>query len=200
LVWHTTGGIGGPRWSEALARRIQTYRRGVDRPASWHVLAARDGTLFQSAPLSNGTWHVGRSGTIAGHHFENINHATVGVELENAGPLVERDGAFYAWPYWIEGDRRRPDPRLRIEAARVREHAGITYDGFSVAQVTTAHELVAAIASVLHLDGPALSYAHADFAAPLKTDPGRLWMEVELPKVLDGIGGTVRNVGGGSRT
>src|SRR5262245_43281835 len=84
IVWHWTAGRGGPGFAEALARRVQTYRRGIDRAASWNVLIAKDGGIHQSAPLTVGTWHVGRPGVIAGRRFENVNRATVGCELENA--------------------------------------------------------------------------------------------------------------------
>ena len=51
LVWHATGGVGRPGAAERLARRIQTYRPGVDRPASWHLLVGKDGTVYQSASV-----------------------------------------------------------------------------------------------------------------------------------------------------
>jgi hypothetical protein len=66
IVWHWTAGRGGPGFAEALARRARTYRRGIDRAASWHVLIAKDGGIHQSAPFTVGTWHVGRPGVIAG--------------------------------------------------------------------------------------------------------------------------------------
>ncbi|MFH0900566.1 MAG: hypothetical protein V2A73_08045 [Pseudomonadota bacterium] len=43
MVWHWTGGAGGPGFAESLCRRIQRYRRGIDRPASWHLLIANAG-------------------------------------------------------------------------------------------------------------------------------------------------------------
>ncbi len=55
IVWHWTAGRGGPGFAEALARRAQTYQRGIDRAASWHVLVARDGAIYQSAPFLVGT-------------------------------------------------------------------------------------------------------------------------------------------------
>ncbi len=189
LVWHATGGLGGPGWAEGLARRIQRYRRGVDRPASWHVLVARDGVLYQSAPLLVGTWHVGRPGVIAGQSFANVNAATVGVELENAGPLHQLGGSFYAWPYWRDRTRT-PDPRLSVPPDRAAVWQGTVWDSFPAPQMRTAAELVRCLAARFRWDLPALSYTHAGFAAPRKTDPGRLWAERDLPDVLaDTVGG-----------
>jgi hypothetical protein len=54
IVWHTTDGRGGPGYAEALARRAQTFQRGVDRPASWHVLIAKDGAIYHMPATAYG--------------------------------------------------------------------------------------------------------------------------------------------------
>lgn len=185
LVWHATGGVGGPRFVEGLARRIQDYRRGIDRAASWHIaIAAGTGDVFQSAPVSVGTWHVGRPGTIDGVAYPYINKVTIGVELENAGPLRKMGEAFYAHPYWLNVEKRIAHPGCRVPLERVRYHQGRPYDMFTEALSKSATELVAALS--LHFGwGPsAFGYAHADFGAPVKTDPGPLWMKARLPRVL----------------
>jgi hypothetical protein len=185
LVWHATGGVGGPRFAEGLARRIQTYRRGVDRPASWHVLiSAQAGTLYQSAPFTIGTWHVGLPGVIAGIHVRNINAVAIGIELENAGPLAQIQGAFYAWPYWLDHARRKPDPRYRVAASRVVRVNGRAYDAFTSAQIASARELVIALIRYKRWAREAFTHCHSDFAAPRKTDPGDLW-NASLPALLD---------------
>src|ERR1043166_2848419 len=122
IVWHTTDERGGPGYAEALARRIQNFRRGVDRPASWHLLIAKDGAIYQSAPFTVGTWHVGVPGVIAGRRFANINHATIGCELENAGRLRRLGDQAYCWPFYVHpeapGYERRPDPKCALELGR----------------------------------------------------------------------------------
>ena len=193
LVWHATGGVGGPRFAEGLARRIQTYRRGIDRPASWHLLiSAEDGTIFQSAPITVGTWHVGRPGVIAGVPRRNVNAFTIGVELQNAGPLVEVDGVFYAWPFWLDPARQKPDPRYRVAAERVGRVCGRAYDAFTPAQVTSARSLVEALARHRGWGPDAFRHLHSDFAAPVKTDPGDLWKE-RLGDLLDSAFGAGRS-------
>ena len=185
LVWHATGGVGGPRFAEGLARRIQTYRRGIDRPVSWHlVIAAGTGDVFQSAPLTVGTWHVGRPGTIDGVAYPYINRVTIGVELENAGSLIKIGDSFYAHPYWLNREKRLPHPGCRVPIERVRYHNGRAYDRFTDAQADTARELVAALSQHFGWQPKAFGYAHADFGAPEKTDPGPLWMKARLPWVL----------------
>jgi hypothetical protein len=188
LVWHATGGVGGPRFAEGLARRIQTYRRGVDRAASWHILIARkSGDIYQSAPITMGTWHVGKPGTIAGVFYPHINNVSIGVEIENAGPLVHVGGAYYAHPFWLDATKRIPDPHCRVPIERVRAFEGRRYDTFTEAQTATAAELVAALANHLRWSAAEFMHCHAEFGAPLKTDPGPLWMKVFLPRVLSDV-------------
>jgi N-acetyl-anhydromuramyl-L-alanine amidase AmpD len=79
IVWHFTATDHGT--ARVLARRIRTYRRAVDRAASWHVIIAHDGVLWQSVPFLRGAWHCAR-GTIMGHR---VNACSVGVELEGHG-------------------------------------------------------------------------------------------------------------------
>jgi hypothetical protein len=184
LVWHATGGVGGPRFAEGLARRIQTYRRGIDRPASWHVLISADGTIYQGAPFTVGTWHVGRPGLIAGAQRRNVNSVTIGVELENAGPLAQVQGAFYAWPYWLDRAHRKPDPRYRVSVTRVARVDGRTYDAFTPAQIAGTRELVSTLIRHAGWKREAFTYCHSDFASPWKTDPVALW-KATLPSILD---------------
>jgi N-acetyl-anhydromuramyl-L-alanine amidase AmpD len=184
LVWHATGSVGGPRYAEGLARRIQTYRRGIDRAASWHVLISKTGVVYQSAPFAVGTWHVGKPGTVGGAQHPSVNAVTIGVELENAGDLARIQGAFYAWPYWLDRVLRKPDPRCRVASERVAYAGGRAYDAFPLAQLTSARELVQAVARYKGWGPEAFSYCHADFAAPAKTDPGELW-RATLPALLE---------------
>lgn len=79
IVWHYTATDHGT--ARALSRRIRTYRRAVDRAASWHVIVAHDGVLWQSVPMLRGAWHCAK-GAIAGHR---VNACSVGIELEGHG-------------------------------------------------------------------------------------------------------------------
>lgn len=79
IVWHYTATDVGT--AKNLAKRIRTYKRGVDRAASWHVCIGADGRLWQSVSFERGSWHCAK-GTILGHR---VNACTVGVELEGHG-------------------------------------------------------------------------------------------------------------------
>lgn len=191
IVWHWTGGRGGPGYAERLALRTRTYRRGVDRAASWHVLVAGDGAIYQSAPFSVGTWHVGRPGVIAGRRFGNVNRAAVGCELENAGRLRKLGDRFYCWPYWSNPSapmpERRPDPRCAVDAGRAVVVSGQgTFDAFPPEQEAAAARLLAALVKRFGWARDACAYGHRDFTTN-KEDPGPLWAGVVLPRVLDAV-------------
>lgn len=193
IVWHYTAGRGGAGFAEALARRAQTFRRGVDRPASWHVLVAKDGAIYQSAPFTVGTWHVGRPGVIAGRRFDNINHATVGCELENAGRLRKLGDRVYCWPYYVNPDapeyERRPDPRCALEMERaVVTNEGL-FDAFTAMQEASATALLRALAARFGWTREVSAYGHIDFDSPRKEDPGPIWKQTVLPRVLDKVFG-----------
>lgn len=193
IVWHWTGGRGGPGYAERLAIRTRTYRRGVDRAASWHVLVARDGSIYQSAPFSVGTWHVGRPGVIDGRRFENINRATVGCELENAGRLRKLGERFYCWPYWSNPgaprQERRPDPRCAVDVGRAVVVPGQgTFDAFTPEQEAAAARLLAALIAQFGWTRDACVHGHREFTTN-KEDPGPLWSGIVLPRVLDTIFG-----------
>jgi hypothetical protein len=194
IVWHWTAGRGGPGFAEALARRAQLYRRGVDRAASWHVLVAKDGTVFQSAPFTVGTWHVGRPGVVAGRRFENVNRATVGCELENAGRLRKIGDRFFCWPYFTNpaapAHERRADPRCAVDPSRAVVGPGQgTFDAFPPEQERAATKLLAALVVRFGWTRDASAYGHRDFDSPRKEDPGPLWAGVVLPRALDAVFG-----------
>jgi N-acetyl-anhydromuramyl-L-alanine amidase AmpD len=194
IVWHTTDERGGPGYAEALARRIQTFRRGVDRPASWHLLVAKNGAIYQSAPFTVGTWHVGKPGIIAGRRFANVNHATIGCELENAGRLKRLGNQVYCWPYFVNPSapvfERRPDPRCAIPLDRaVATRAGL-FDMFTPAQEASAAVIVRALATRFGWTREVCGYGHVDFDPQNREDPGPLWKATYLPRVLDRVFGS----------
>ena len=90
IVWHFTATDHGT--ARSLARRIRSYKRGVDRAASWHVIVAHDGVIWQSVPLLRGAWHCAK-GTIAGHR---VNACSIGVELEGRGYTFSHDQVWAA--------------------------------------------------------------------------------------------------------
>jgi len=194
LVWHWTGGHSrSTTFAKALADEIRTFDKAKDRPASWHVLIAKDGTIIQSIPFNRGAWHVGKPGRIAGRLHANINRATVGCELVNAGKLEQVGGRFYCWPFWLHPDHpeQGPDQKLEIEPARAIQVADGWYDDFPIEQRQAGQRLAQALALRYGLSRADTAWGHVDFDAPRKMDPGPLWRERYLPLILDGTFGAL---------
>jgi N-acetyl-anhydromuramyl-L-alanine amidase AmpD len=192
IVWHWTGGPArGPAFATALAGEIRTFNPSRDRAASWHVLVAKDGRLLQSIPFNRGSWHVGRPGRIAGKLHANINRATVGVELENSGRLEQVGGKFYCWPFWLNPDHHDtgPDPKLEIPAERAELCGGVHFDAFPLAQEVAAARLMSALVLKYKITREDCQYGHRDFDPVRKEDPGALWQEVVLQRVLKRVFG-----------
>lgn len=96
IVWHYTATKVGT--AKSLAKRIRTYKRGKDRAASWHVLIAHDGTIYQSVPFLKGAWHCAKGRPTTG--IWRTNRCTVGIELEGMGDEFSPAQKGAAWRLW----------------------------------------------------------------------------------------------------
>lgn len=205
IVWHwTAGGYGSGRSQDVLNFMVaESANRGRD--ASWHFFISKDGAIHQFAPLSVATWTTGTSGTLydpaatlSSRGVDSVNRATVGVELENAGVLLQGpDGQWYAWPYGIgaeglsEAQAREKAAQggitfqsgYRVDASRAQPwRDGNTYDRWPQAQVNAAEALSATVAQWAGWRDPRhLRYGHRTFHP--KRDPGLLWMDGVLPGI-----------------
>lgn len=91
IVWHYTCVAPGiPLW-----KRITTYKPGVDRAASWHLLIEADGQIYQSVSFRQGAWHC----LPTPHNVlpSAPNNCSIGIELAAKGdqewPLLQIDAA-----------------------------------------------------------------------------------------------------------
>ena len=66
----------------------------VERKVSAHLVIARSGTITQLLPFNIIGWHAGRS---KWGEREGFNQYSIGIEIDNAGELEERDGRFESW-------------------------------------------------------------------------------------------------------
>lgn len=211
IIWHWTGGVcRGSGAARALAEEIRGYDRTRDRPASWHVLVAKDGTIYQSVPFNLGSWHCGRPGRVGGKPvkvggawdatawpggklFANVNAATVGVELLNSGRLEKVGSSYYCWPYWLNpndaADLRQPDSKLEVDPSRAVALGSLWYDEYPPAQEQAAQRVLTALVLKYKWGRAASQYGHLHFDPARKEDPGPLWLDVVLPRILDGVFG-----------
>ena len=85
IVLHYTAGVSGE--SSAI------YLTRPDVAASAHLVIGRDGKVFQLVPFNIEAWHAGRS-WYAGR--AELNHYSIGIELDNLGKLRQKGKKFFA--------------------------------------------------------------------------------------------------------
>ncbi len=78
---------------------------------------------------------------------------------------------------------------LRIEPARAVATNDGLFDAFTAAQEASATVLLRALASRFGWTREVSAYGHVDFDSPGKEDPGPIWKQTILPRVLDKVFG-----------
>ena len=85
IILHYTGGTSAMSSAKFLVR--------PDVKASAHVVIGRDGQVIQLVPFNIEAWHAGKSSY--GGRCE-LNHYSIGIELDNLGQLRLEGGKFVA--------------------------------------------------------------------------------------------------------
>ena len=85
IILHYTAGMDAMSSAKFLVK--------PDVKASAHVVIGRDGQVIQLVPFNIEAWHAGRS-WYAGR--EELNHYSIGIELDNLGQLRMEGGKFVA--------------------------------------------------------------------------------------------------------
>lgn len=203
IVWHTVGGRGRTRrYAHNVADQIA---RPHHRGASWHVLISRWRELIVSAPVTVGTNHVGRMAEIAGRRV-GVNGSTIGIEIENCGPLMETG---WGWSAVANPHRPRGEwqpltatpidvPKRELRNVRplyivpdsevVEVLPGEHWHAFTSEQVQIARELVACLARDLGIPRETAGLLHSQFDPDRKVDPGPVW-ERHLTAILADVYG-----------
>jgi N-acetylmuramoyl-L-alanine amidase len=152
LVMHFTGGS-----SAESSIRWLTNRRAR---ASAHVVIARDGTVTQLVPFDRVAWHAGPS---EWEGRSGLNQYSLGIELDNAGPLQRAGGHWRAWFGTIY-------PREDVlEATHKHESSPRGWHLFPPAQIEAAADVAALLVEKYDLVDV---IGHDDIAPDRKVDPG----------------------------
>lgn len=85
IVFHYTAGTSGLSSAYYLTR--------PDVSASAHLVIDRSGDIIQLVPFNVEAWHAGRSFHLG---RENLNHYSIGIELDNLGKLRQEGDKFIA--------------------------------------------------------------------------------------------------------
>ena len=85
IILHYTGGTSAMSSAKFLVRQ--------DVKSSAHVVIGRDGQVIQMVPFNIEAWHAGKS-SYGGRN--ELNHYSIGIELDNLGQLRLERGKFVA--------------------------------------------------------------------------------------------------------
>jgi N-acetylmuramoyl-L-alanine amidase len=154
LVMHYTAG------SSAASSITSLCTRKPQGNASAHLVLARDGTITQLAPFNVVTWHAGVS---QWNGIVGLNRASIGVEIDNAGPMNVVGDKFVSW-----FGRAYPAGEVLMAAHK---HGGAVrpWHAYTAAQIERCLELAELL--VAHY-GLIDILGHDDIARGRKQDPG----------------------------
>lgn len=157
---------------------IARYFSNPAAKVSAHLVVRRDGSVSQCVPFDTKAWHAGKSRWVdlSGAVHTGLNSNSIGIEIENWGPLRWNGSGWLSWTGAIV------DPALVAEA----RHKFGTPDGgwetFTEAQVETVVEIARAICDEY---GIREIVGHDDIAPGRKSDPGPMWkMDSFLARVF----------------
>jgi N-acetylmuramoyl-L-alanine amidase len=128
--------------------------------ASAHVVIGRDGQITQLVPFNRVAWHAGQSrwrGTVG------LNSHSIGIELDNAGKLAKRGGA------WVAAFGKAIPPEQVLEATHKNESSPAGWQRYTPEQMDAARELAALL---IRTYGLKEVIGHDDISPGRKQDPG----------------------------
>ena len=152
LVIHYTAG----RNAEQSVNWLQRSRSS----ASAHIVLGRDGKIVQMVDFNKKAWHAGRS-TWKG--LKGLNSHSIGIELDNTGPLKRAGDSWVAW----FGDRYPSDQV--IEAVHKNRDTLEGWQLYTPEQLQAALDLAEVLIEQYQLEDV---IGHDDIAPLRKTDPG----------------------------
>ena len=161
IILHYTAGMDAISSAKFLVK--------PDVKASAHVVIGRDGQVIQMVPFNIEAWHAGKS-SYGGRN--ELNHYSIGIELDNAGEL-QRVGDRY---YSSFGREYSPDQVYTTEE----EGRARYWHSFTEGQFATTEEICRLLKECY---GIKYLVRHSDIT-PRKTDPGPAFPFDELRKRL----------------
>ena len=152
LIIHYTEG--------ASAEAAITWLTNRTSYVSAHLVVGRDGSITQLAPFNRMAWHAGPS---SWKGRKGLASATIGIELDNAGPMKRDKGVWKA-----SFGRTYPDSEV-IEAVHKFGTQKLGWHTFPEVQIQAVIEVSALLVAEYHLTDV---LGHDDIAPKRKWDPG----------------------------
>ncbi|MEY3220525.1 MAG: hypothetical protein RIT27_1882 [Pseudomonadota bacterium] len=152
LIIHYTA---GPNANHAIR-----WLTNPQAKASAHLVIGRDGSITQLVPFNEVAWHAGKS---QWRNIVGLNSHSIGIELDNAGPL-QRAGND-----WISWFGQRYSSNEVIEAVHKNQKTSQGWHLYTAEQMAAVLEV-----SLLLVEHYGLKdiLGHEDIAPGRKTDPG----------------------------
>jgi len=132
----------------------KTSRPGV------HLVIGRDGAIVQMAPFNRVVWHAGRIQWLG---RTGLNRSTIGIELDNAGPMTGGPGK---WRAWFGGEYADEDVVLAAHPADGEQRG---WHRYTEAQLQTALDVSSLLVARYGLSDV---LGHDEIAPGRKLDPG----------------------------
>ena len=166
LVFHYTAG--------RSAQSSVNWLTNPDSNASAHLIVGRDGLVTQLAPFTIKTWHAGRS------HWDGLvglNQHSIGIELDNAGPLKLVGTRLQAWFGTTYPKSQAFHGKHKLEDEFRWWHA------YTEIQIETAVELAKLLVKFYQLKE---IIGHDDIAPDRKRDPGPAFPLIHIQSLVMG--------------
>lgn len=152
LVMHYTAGKN--------AQSSINWLTNAESKASAHLVLGRDGSICQLAPFNVKTWHAGMS------HWDGLsglNSYSIGIEMDNAGPLKKVGDTYQAWFGTLYPADQVVNAKHRLDGESRWWHT------YTEVQIQRALDLAQLL--VRHYDLKDV-IGHEDIAPDRKRDPG----------------------------
>ena len=168
IVIHYTRGSSGSSSANWLSREKVE--------ASAHLVIDRSGEVFQLAPFNVKTWHAGDSELNGRKWFNNFS---IGIELDNAGPLKKVGNRYIA----------KFNKEYNEDEAMLAQHQNETspryWHKYTVAQIEACELVCLELIAKYNIK---FIYGHDEIAPGRKSDPGPLFQMDEFRSQLLGGG------------
>ena len=152
LVFHYTAGYSAESSIEHLCR--------PEARASAHIVVGREGDITQLASFNIKTWHAGIS---QWNGLNGMNNYSIGIEMDNAGPLNKVGNDYFAWFGKSYPEEQAMYVRHKHEDVKRYWHT------FTEIQISKALALAELLVNEYKLED---IIGHDDIARGRKSDPG----------------------------
>ena len=124
---------------------------------SAHLVIGRNGRIYQLVPFNHKAWHAGKSSYLG---RKNMNDYTIGIELDNYGPLT-KEGSIFITSF----KKKVPINQVWTEPGEYRDSY---WHDYNLLQLKTLHQVCKLLIATYNLKYIA---GHSDIT-PRKQDPG----------------------------